>query len=369
MPVGGNPLPRQQIEEPIEKPSIIETNLYDIVERFFKEEKECEKTGSAINPISLNLFGGTIYPDVFGISSPMSLDFKIFMAEGKRTLKGRTFDECKGQAISLQRFADYVYLFFPKDSWNQLDKEERSDIENECKILKLGLLLVDENSCKEVLKADPNLILLKEEKRVVAKNKIIQFFPDFLGSTENAGFFEKYPKLADSLMKESCSLVGEYCLNAFTEVTPVKKQSIKPWYRDDTFEFYLWSRLRKRPNVEVLVIMKPFGSSLFETNYPTLLIQERYKYSDLKRKALRSKLVQHMNECIKRKCRVDIGYYEYYYDFSAEDVFNDIEAEGLKDSKISIFDSIKILGVEKEAIKKEVGERLLRIIEFSNSLK
>lgn len=350
----------------------VEADLYSTVEEFFGTEKECKKIGSALNPIALTLFGGTIYPDVFGVSSPFSSNFEIFMAEGKRFLTGRSFDECKGQAISLQRFADYVYLFFPESAWNQLDETEIADIKKECVILKLGLLAVNEDSCKEILAAYPNPDLLKEENRIIAKDKIIQFFPDFLEPLENVSFFDKYSKLADTIIKESCRLLNE-CLEVFREATPVKKQSIKPWYKEDTFEFYLYAEIQKRPTVEALVIVKPFGLPEFKTKSPTLLIQQRYKYVQMKKFHLLAKLAGHIDKYAKRGClalaEVDDEYIQYFDGWSAKEIFEDIKNSSVKDWVISVFEQIEILGVEKQKIKEDVEEALHRINEFSKTLK
>lgn len=74
-----------------ETPSV-ERELYPQVERFFFENKGCIKTGSAAaSSISLNLFGGTIYPDVYGVKKPKDPEFEVYMAEGKRDFGGRNF--------------------------------------------------------------------------------------------------------------------------------------------------------------------------------------------------------------------------------------------------------------------------------------
>jgi len=335
------------------------------VENFFTVDKKCHKVGSAISsPLMLRVFGGSIYPDVYGVSDPTKTSFQIYMAEGKRSFRGRSFDECKGQAMSLQRFADCVYMFFPRTSWNELDEKEKSDVEEECVKLKLGLLIVDRDSCQEKVKAYPNPELLKEENRILAKDKIVQYFPNFLGPEECVSFFGEYSKLADSIIKECCSLIDEYLVETFRKITHIKKQSIKPWYSGDTFEFYMISKLRKS---EVLLIMKPFGSEDFETTSPVLLIQERFKSSIINENDIRQKVQKYIDECLKAKCKVITSDYIYDSTDTSERILGDISNSSLED--FSIFEQIEILGVEKEKIKKEVEKSLRRIVDFSNSLR
>lgn len=351
--------------ESIGKPSLLELDLYKRVETFFSEGKNCEKIGSEVSrPISLRIFGGTIRPDVFGVTNPTSKDFKIYMAEGKLSFRGRDFDVCKGQAITLQRFADYVYLFFPKVSWDELDETEQSEVLSECKNLKLGLLIVDKDSCKEKVKAYPNYDLIEEEKRTDARDKMVQYFPDFSETRENVDFFEKYVKLADSIVKESFGLI-DYLGGNFRKITPIKKSSIEHFNDEDyTFEFY---RYYKDPKAEVFLIVKPFGSDIFETNSPTLLIQERFKSSIIKNHKNRGLLLKHMEDCLNRGGRVDTGDYIFYSPDKSEQVLQHIKESNPDD--FSIFEQIKILGVEKEQIKANVEKSLQRIMNFLNSLK
>jgi len=352
-------------EKDVEKPSIMESDLYNKVENFFAEEKKCEKTGSTISlPLSLRMFGGTVYPDVFGVTDPKSKDFQIYMAEGKLSFRGRDFDICKGQAITLQRFADYVYVFFPKSSWDELDKDEKSEVLSECGNLKLGLLIVEKDACKEVVKAYPNSDLLKEENRTVVRDEMVQYFPDFIGPQENIAFFESYTKLADSIVKKSYELVERYLTGSFTKITPIKRQSIRPWCYGDTFEFYLISQLE---NSEVQLILQPFGSEIFDTNSPTLLIQEKIKGSIVKKQNIRQKLAKYVNERLKEKCRIDTGDFIFFDPEPAESVLSHIE--DIKPEDFSVFEQIKIQGMEMENIRENVEKSLQRIVDFSNSLK
>ena len=78
----------------------------------------------------------------------------IFIAEGKLDFKSSSFDICKGQGLSRRRFADVVYLFFPKKSWDDLkehDNDSCNEILEECKYFGLGLLLVDKDGCEMLI--------------------------------------------------------------------------------------------------------------------------------------------------------------------------------------------------------------------------
>lgn len=358
-------MPRKKEPQDLEEPSVLEKDLYGKVETFFSEEKDCDKTGSATSfPLSLDIFGGTIYPDVFGLRNPKEKGFQIYMAEGKVSFRGRNFDICKGQAITLQRFAEYVYVFFPKSSWRELDKREKTEIQTECKNLKLGLLLVGKDSCSEIISPSPTSDLLDEENRRFARDEIVHYFPNFVGPEENADFFERHPELADNIVKESCELVHKYLVDSFTKIMPVKKQSIKFWYSDDTFEFYLYSKVK---NGEILLLMKPFGSERFASSFPTLLVQERYKSSIMRKKNVRQKLARHIEQCLKRDCKVDAGDFMFYGSDAAQEVLSHIEK--VKPENFSIYERIKILGVEKEEITKSVEKALQKSLRFLISLK
>lgn len=357
----------------IEKPSSLEEDLYKSVEHFFQNEKNCDKTGSSISePLMLKIFGGSIYPDVYGISNPGKVNFQVYMAEGKRGFGGRNFDECKGQAITLQRFADLVYLFFPRSSWNELDKDEQSDVEKECRNLKLGLLLVDKDACKERIHPSTSPDLLKEENRTLAKDKIAQYFPDFAGPQENADFYSRYTHLADSMTRECCGLIDDLA-GSFRKTTRIKKQSIKPWYKGDRFEFYFYKRLKKS---DVSLAIRPFGDEEFETHYPILMVEEIFRSSILKsmikEDIVRNKMLRHFDECLKKKCIVwaygKNESYIYLSDEKTNEMFSHIKQHNLTE-ELRIYEQIEILGVEKKKIKKQVEETLQRIIDFSDSLK
>lgn len=356
---------KKKKETALEKPSLLESDLYETVENFFADEKNCKKTGSEVSsPISLRIFGGTIRPDVFGVTEPTAKDFRIYMGEGKLSFRGRDFDICKGQAITLQRFADHVYIFFPRASWSELDEAEQSGILSECKNLKLGLIIIDKDSCEEKVEAHTNHDLVEEEKRVDAKNRMVQYFPDFAKTQENADFFKKHLKFADNIVKESHILI-DYLGNSFRKFTPRKKTSIELWSdEDDSFEFY---RFYESPRGIVYLISKPFGCDIFDTDSPALVIQERFERSIIKKQVNRQKLSQYIDERLKRKGRVAAGDYLFYGTDTAEKVLNHFE--DVKAEHFSVYEQIEILGVEKEQIKLNVENSLQRIMSFLNSLK
>lgn len=239
-------MPREDQGKAVGKTPSMEANLYDPVAHFLATNKKCEKTGHAVTaPLMLTVFGGSIYPDVYGVYNPTTTDFRLHMAEGKIDLTGRNFDECKGQAISLQRFADYVYVFFPREPWDDLEEEEKSQIEEDCNNLKLGLLIVDGKSVQEKTKASSNTQLLKEDNRLLARDKIARYFPDFAGAQQSADFFGKHSEIADSITSECCILMYELSEN-FRAVTKIKKQSLKLYSENEArFEFYFEGPLKK----------------------------------------------------------------------------------------------------------------------------
>lgn len=166
---------------------LLESSLYSAVENFLKNIKNCEEIGSA-GSLSLDIFGSTIFPDVFGVVDPQNDESILIMAEGKRSIRGRNFDICKGQGLTLQRFADYVYLFFPIEPWNKLLEKEQKQIMQECSNVKLGLLVVDKERCLELVQPQVNVDLLENEKKASVKNEISKYFPNYAQSSASVNF-------------------------------------------------------------------------------------------------------------------------------------------------------------------------------------
>lgn len=292
-----------------EDSTFLENVLYDMVENYFSENKRCEKVGSDKNkPLSLEIFGGRIRPDVFAIKNPSDRkEYAIYMAEGKNSFKGRNFDICKGQGISLQRFADYVYLFFPFRAWRQLDERAKSQVLTECRNLKLGLLFVHKKKklCKEVIKPTPNNDLLREENKSFARDVIVQYYPDYESPERNRSFFDNYYELARNIIKESHMLM-DLCKPAFKILTNTQR-GVRHNYpnEEDTYELYLEYKNQSIGAYSYLVLA-PFGSEDLETKTPTLFIEEFYAYKQFLKRKMEKQLFNYLRDCVKKKLKVDV---------------------------------------------------------------
>jgi len=342
--------------------------MYPTIEEFFKDRKNCAETGSCVSKtLTLSLFGSQIYPDVYGVVNPKEQDFKVFMAEGKLNLKGREFDICKGQGLSLQRFADCVYTFFPKTSWNELEETEQTEIREECRRLKLGLLVVDGKSCLPEVDAGVSNDLVTDENRRLARDRIVNYFPDYTAPKENSDFFQKHLQLADNIVQESCSLM-EYLGEVFKKTTGPKKISIKPWYGADKFELWYASYAKTG---DIYLAMRPFGDPEFETASPTLFIQQLFKPSILASNENQQKLQTYVVNCLKRKGVVMAVTDKLTYVHNGTDTLREIFANMKKPEvkEFHVFDRVEILGVKKEHISKEVERLLLQIMYLHKSLK
>ena len=360
-------MPRKEARREIEQPLLLEESMYPTIEEYFRDRKNCTETGSCVTKtLTLSLFGSQIYPDVYGVVNPTQNDFGIFMAEGKLDLKGREFDICKGQGLSLQRFADYVYTFFPKASWNAIEETEQTQIREECKKLKLGLLIVDGKTCLPEIEAEPGNYLATDENRRLARDRIVNYFPDYIAPKENSDFFQKHLKLADNIVQESCSLIKDLG-EIFKKVTGPKKISIKQWYGDDRFEFYYESYTRTG---EIYLVIIPFGVPEFETESPTLFIQQHFNPSILNNNENRQKLQAYMVDCLKTKGIVIVKTDKLTYTYNSTDTSKEIFAQMKKpEAKFDVFDRVEISGVKKEQVSREVERLLLRIVSLHKSLK
>lgn len=163
-----------------------EEDMYPIVEEHFKSklkdlgfELDILSGNASTTDLSLPLFGAYIKPDAYAIGEDKDGIYRILMGEGKLTYKGRDLDGVVWQGTSDQRFAHYVYLFFPRQELK--DKMALEFIKQECAKLSLGLLLVDVSAknVDEILSAEisPHLLdksLIHEFERNVlfARNKI-----------------------------------------------------------------------------------------------------------------------------------------------------------------------------------------------------
>ena len=99
-----------------------EKDLYPAVENFLKHQKSClaEYVGTEL---SLNRGKTRLRADVFGVSNEG--EKTIYLCEGKRELKRRSFGKVVGEAIELLKYADYVYVFGSTESFENEDLEDQ----------------------------------------------------------------------------------------------------------------------------------------------------------------------------------------------------------------------------------------------------
>ena len=83
-----------------------EKDLYPAVEKFLKTQKNClsEYVGSEL---SLKRGKTNLRADVFGVSNQD--EQIIYLCEGKKGLKRRSFGKVAGEAVELLKYADYVF--------------------------------------------------------------------------------------------------------------------------------------------------------------------------------------------------------------------------------------------------------------------
>ncbi|MHC1593785.1 MAG: hypothetical protein ACXQT2_00510 [Methanotrichaceae archaeon] len=144
-----------------------EKDLYPAVEQFLKTQKNCpsEYVGTEL---SLKRGDKSLRADVFGVSNKG--EKTIYLCEGKKELKYRSFDKVVGEAVELFKYADYVYVF------GSLERFEREDLEDQiskCERLGIGILSVNINEegsvVKELLKARRNKVEKQDKKEVLLR--------------------------------------------------------------------------------------------------------------------------------------------------------------------------------------------------------
>jgi len=81
-----------------------EKDLYPAVDKFLKSQKNCpsESVGSEL---SLKRGKNSLRADVFGMSNQG--EKIIYLCEGKKELKHRSFGKVVGEAVELLKYADY----------------------------------------------------------------------------------------------------------------------------------------------------------------------------------------------------------------------------------------------------------------------
>ncbi len=99
-----------------------EKELYPLVERFLKSKKNClsEYVGTEL---SLKRGKNRLRADVFGVSNQE--EPIIYLCEGKKELKRRSFGKVVGEAVELLKYADYVYIFGSTGSFEKEDLEDQ----------------------------------------------------------------------------------------------------------------------------------------------------------------------------------------------------------------------------------------------------
>jgi hypothetical protein len=200
----------------------------------------------------LNLFGRSIEPDVYGITD----ENVVFMAEGKLTYEGKALDEAITQGNSYQRFAHYVYVFFPSYVFKEPDvKDHAKDL---CIRNNLGLLLMPENGniedIEEIVKPRLSKFFVDEKvwNRTVhnikkARESIVKLL---LLSEEAKGIGIVHL----AMLRDICYLLeGEWERESFIDFLYREKCLLKE-YRDkgknSTLGLYDWSY--KKPLLEGL---------------------------------------------------------------------------------------------------------------------
>jgi hypothetical protein len=83
-----------------------EKDLYSAIETFLETQKNC-LSGDVGTERSLKRGKTSLRADVFGVSNEG--EKIIYLCEGKKELEHRNFGKVVGEAIELQKYADYVY--------------------------------------------------------------------------------------------------------------------------------------------------------------------------------------------------------------------------------------------------------------------
>lgn len=141
-----------------------EKDLYEPVQKYLIEEKGCiaDYTG---NELFLKRGKIRIRADVYGISNDAKKS--IFLCEGKKEIKYRSFGKVIGEAIEDQLYGDYVYVFGPSDGF---EKDETDYIEKS-EGLGIGVLLVNPltSEVQEYIEPKPNPVKDSNRKETMLR--------------------------------------------------------------------------------------------------------------------------------------------------------------------------------------------------------
>ncbi|MCD6456478.1 MAG: hypothetical protein J7K81_06800 [Methanophagales archaeon] len=149
-----------------------EKELYPAVEKLLKAQKNClaEYVGTEL---SLKRGKTSIRADVFGVTN--QAEKSIYLCEGKRELKHRSFGKVVGEAVELLQYADYVYAFGPTESFENEDLEDQI---SKCERFGIGILSVNINEkdrvVEELLKARRTEDIKELDKKEVSLRVFIR---------------------------------------------------------------------------------------------------------------------------------------------------------------------------------------------------
>lgn len=192
-----------------------EGEMYSYVKHFFIKKKNCasEKTHYTYHEngatdgkkLTLLLYGREIEPDVYGINEKEDV---VYLAEGKLDYQGKALDEAIVQGVSYQRFAQYVYIFFPKSIFEGKPKIKKH-IEELCRENNLGLLLVsDTGKVSEDLQPKLSKFYGREEVwREIRKN--VNSAKEEMMRLLLTGGEERVGKVHLPILRDICYLLGE----------------------------------------------------------------------------------------------------------------------------------------------------------------
>jgi len=144
-----------------------EKDLYPAVEKFLKTQKNClaEYVGTEL---FLKRGKTRLRADVFGVSNQD--EQIVYLCEGKKELKRRSFGKVVGEAVELLKSADYVYIFGSTESFENEDLEDQI---SKCERLGIGILSVNFNEnggvVKELLEARRNSVDKQDKKEVLLR--------------------------------------------------------------------------------------------------------------------------------------------------------------------------------------------------------
>ena len=143
-----------------------EKDMYPAVEKILKAQKNClsEYAGSELY---LKRGKTSLRADVFGVSKSNQDENIIYLCEGKKELKRRSFGKVVGEAVELLKYADYVYVFGSTESFETEDLEYQI---SKCERLGIGILSVNFNEnggvVNELLEARRNSVDKQDKKEV-----------------------------------------------------------------------------------------------------------------------------------------------------------------------------------------------------------